>query len=138
MKIARILAILSLAALTACSTTKSKKSDAAKDKPETVMVTYHVKLGDERDFLIVLSQAWDIYRSEHLVFAEPHVVVRENEDGDKSRVVEIFTWVNHSAPANAPQKVKDIWEKEHSHCENRGGHGGIEGGEVELLLPSNN
>jgi len=147
MKITRALIFLSLLSLTACSTpkadskteskTETKREAPKKDSPETVMVIYHVNPGAEGEFLTVLAQAWEIYRRENLVFKEPHVVVREDEGGDRSRVVEIFTWVSHAAPAQAPQSVKDIWEKEHSLCENRNGRNGIEGGEVTLLLPKN-
>ena len=101
------------------------------------MVVYHVKVGSEGEFITVLAQAWELYRKEHLVFAEPHVVVRDLESGGQSRITEIFTWVNHDVPNKAPDSVKAIWEKEHSLCESRYGHGGIEGGEVELMLPPN-
>ena len=97
------------------------------------MVTYHIKPGKEAEFQAVLSHAWQIYRSEHLVFTKPHTIVRGAEDGDKTRFVEIFTWVSHAAPEHAPGAVKTIWDQEQSLCEARGGHTGIEGGEVELL-----
>ncbi len=100
------------------------------------MVVYNVKVGSEEEFLTTISRAWEIYRKEHLVFAEPHIVVRETENG-RSRVTEIFTWVNHDAPNHAPQSVKDIWAREHTLCEDRNGRTGIAGGEVELLLPAN-
>lgn len=134
MKNLPLLALLPLLAITACSTTKS--APEKKDAPETVMVIYHVKAGAESEFLPVLARAWEIYRKERLVFAEPHVIIRETESGGQSRIVEIFTWVSHEAPAHAPQSVKDIWEKEHTFCENRNGRNGIEGGEVELMLPA--
>ena len=97
------------------------------------MVTYHVKPGKEAEFQALLSRAWQTYRREHLVFANPHTIVRDTEQGDKTRLVEIFTWVSHAAPEHAPDAVKKIWEQEQSLCEARSGHGGIEGGEVELL-----
>ncbi len=138
MRAARYILLLILVALAGCSTPHSKKkSEAKKDTPETVLVVYHVRAGAETEFLATLMSAWDLYRSEHLVYAEPHVVFRQKEGMDQSRVMEIFTWVNHAAPAHAPQKVKEIWEKEHSYCEDRGGRPGIDGDEVELLLPGN-
>jgi hypothetical protein len=127
-----LLAVLALA-LIGCST---PERGSPKRDPETVLVTYHVKLGKEAEFQAVLSRAWDVYRGEHLVFAEPHVVVQETESGGKPRFVEILTWVSRSIPEHAPESVKTIWKQEESLCEKRGEHYGIEPGEVELLVPS--
>ena len=120
-----------LLALTGCSTTRYASN--AKADPETVLITYHVKPGKEAELQAVLSRAWEIYRREHLVFAEPHIVLRETEDGNKRRVIEVFTWVSHAAPDHAPESVKTIWQQEQSLCEARSGRTAIEGGEVELL-----
>jgi hypothetical protein len=127
-----LFAILPLALL-GCSTTHR---NSVKRDPETVLVTYHVKSGKEAEFREVLSRAWEFYRGEHLVFAEPHIVVQDTENGGKPRFVEIFTWVNRSIPEHAPESVKAIWKQEESLCEKRGEHYGIEPGEVELLVPS--
>jgi hypothetical protein len=126
-----LLAVLPLA-LIGCSTTHRS---SAKQDPETVLVTYHVKPGKEAEFQAVLSRAWEVYRGEHLVFAEPHVVVQDTENGGKPRFVEILTWVSRSIPEHAPESVKTIWKQEESLCEKRGEHYGIEPGEVELLVP---
>jgi len=115
--------------LTGCSTTHP--GNGAKADSETVLVTYHVQSGKEAKFQAVLSHGWEIYRSEHMVFSKPHIIVRDNEDGDKTRFVEVFTWVK--APDHAPDTVKDIWKQEQSLCEARNGHTGIEGGEVRLI-----
>ena len=101
-----------------------------------VLITYHVKSGHEGELQAVLLQAWKIYQREHLVFAEPHVIVRGAEDGDKARFVEVFTWVSHAAPEHAPDSVNAIWGQEQSLCEARSGHTGIEGGEVEFVVPA--
>jgi hypothetical protein len=101
--------------------------------PETVMITYHVKAGKDAELQAALASAWQIYTTEHLVFAEPHVVVWAAEDGDKTRFVEIFTWVSHDAPDHAPDAVQKIWTQEQSLCEERKGHTAIEGGEVKLV-----
>ena len=97
------------------------------------MVTYHVKLGKEAEFEALLSRAWRIYRKERLVVDKPHLIFRSIEDGDKTRFVEIFTWLSHDGPEHAPDTVKSLWEEEQSLCEPRGGHRGIEGGEVEFV-----
>lgn len=95
------------------------------------MITYHVQPGKETEFQTLLAHAWEVYRGEHLVYAEPHTVVRATEDGDKARFVEIFTWTK--SPDHAPDSVQAVWKQEQSLCEARSGHKGIEGGEVELI-----
>ena len=136
MRITHFLSVVSIASLTACSTTsQSDIRHLPKDDPETVLVTYHVKPGKENEFRETVLGVWDIYRKEHLVFAQPHVVVWDKEDGGKTRFVETFTWVNHAAPEHVSDAVKKIWDQMQSLCEERNGHGGLEGGEVELLIP---
>jgi len=114
----------------------NEKQALPKSDPETVLVTYHVKSGKEADFQELLSRAWGIYRKEHLVFAQPHVIVQDKESGEQPRFIEIFTWVSHSAPEHAPDSVKTIWDQMQSLCEARDGHGGLVGGEVDLLAPN--
>jgi antibiotic biosynthesis monooxygenase (ABM) superfamily enzyme len=115
--------------LTGCSTVQ--QSNGAKADPETVMVNYRVQPGKEAEFQALLSHAWGVYRSEHLVFAEPHIIVRDTGDDGKVRFVEIFTWIK--SPDHAPDSVKAVWQQEQSLCEARSGHKGIEGGEVEIV-----
>src|SRR5882672_1537468 len=127
-----LLLAVSLLALTGCSTTQPARDSSGKADPETVLVTYHVKPGKEAELQSLLSRAWEISRKERFVFAEPHIVVQDTEDGGKPRVVEIFTWVSRSIPEHAPDSVKTIWKQEESLCERRAGHYGIEPGEVRL------
>ena len=134
MKTMHVLSILFLISLTSCSTTTNRQTrDSSKADPETVLVTYHVKAGGEKDFQEALAQAWDFYRKERLVFAHPHVIARDKEDGGKPRFIEVFTWVSHSAPEHVPNAVQDIWKQMQSLCEARDGRTGVEGGEVDLL-----
>jgi hypothetical protein len=133
MKTTFSLFIVMALALIGCSTTDHS---SVKGDPETVLVTYHVKPGKEAEFQAVLSRAWEVYRGEHLVFPEPHVVVQDTENGGKPRFVEILTWVSRSIPEHAPESVKTIWQQEESLCEKRGEHYSIEPGEVKLLVPS--
>lgn len=111
-----------------------KKSNLA--ATETVLITYHVIPGKEKVLQQLLGNVWDIYAKEHLVLAGPHVVVCEKEAGDKKRFVEIFTWVNSDAPDHSPDAVKRLWDEMQACCEKRNGHAGLEGGPVELLVPS--
>ena len=136
MKSSSFLAAISLLSLIACSTAPIKQpAGAPPGDPETVMVTYHVQSGDEAVFEDLLSRSWRVYQSEHFVFDQPHVILRDQEDGGKSRFVEILTWKSHYAPDHAPDSVKALWTQMQSLCEARGGHGAIEGGEVSLITP---
>src|SRR6266700_7363006 len=101
MKTTYSLFAISLFALVGCSTGSSTYHGLAKADPETVLVTYHVKAGKEAELEAVLLRAWEIYRRGHFVFAEPHIVLRESEDGNKTRFVEVFTWISHAIPEHA-------------------------------------
>jgi hypothetical protein len=129
MKTKYLIVAVSILALSGCSTTHLVES--VKPNSETVMVTYHVQLGKEAEFQAVLLHGWEVYQSEHLVYAQPHIIIRNAEAGDKTRFVEIFTWVK--SPEHAPASVVAIWKQEQSLCEARNGHTGIEGGEVDLV-----
>jgi hypothetical protein len=120
---------VSLLAWTGCSTTYP--AGDAKADSETVLVTYHVQSGKEAEFQAVLSHAWEVYQGKHLVFATPHIIVRDIEGTGKTRFVEIFTWVK--PPDHALESVKAVWKQEQSLCEMRDGRSGIEGGEVQLV-----
>lgn len=131
-------ALLLLPGISGCSSGRQAKSnplrETTKDRPETVLVTYHVRPGMEKKFEALLNHAWDIYRSENLVKSEPHIIVRDAEEGDTVGYVEIFTWVSHAAAQKAPDSVKKVWTDEHSMCESRLGRQDIGGGEVQLLV----
>ena len=135
MKIKHLLLASSLMVWAGCSTTKSSHPSSAKGDPETVLVTYHVKTGKEAEFREVLLRAWEVYRRDGLVFAEPHIVVEDTESGGKPRFVEIFIWINRSTPEHAPASVMAVWKEEEALCEGRGDHYGIEPGEVHLVVP---
>ena len=136
MKITHFLLAALLVPWIACSTTQRESDRSSGGDPEMVLVTYHVKSGKEDELQDVLARAWKIYRKEHLVFALPHVIVRENDGGDQTRFVEIFTWVSHAAPEHTPDAVKKLWDQMQSLCEARNGHSGLEGGEVKLVAPA--
>ena len=132
----RHLALLLPVLLWGCSTARPPRDTAAQSPPETVLITYHVKPGREAELEKILSRAWEIYRQERLVFAEPHVIVRDQGKSGQPRMIEIFTWISHDAPDHAPASVKTIWGEMMSFCEARDGQGAIEGGEVEIIQSS--
>jgi hypothetical protein len=135
MKKLNLLFVLSLVALAACSSVPQAVDSGKKGSPETVEITYHIKLGMESQMQAVLSRAWTIYNKEHLVFTQPHTMVMTREYGNRPRIVESFTWVNHSAPDHAPKSVSDIWNEIQDLCEPRGGHDGVEMIELPTMVP---
>ena len=121
-----------LLAAAGCSTTTTTTATApANSKTETVMVTYHVQVGQADGFQTLLAHAWDVYRSEGMVDSTPHTVIQGSEDGGRPYFVEIFTW--KQAPDNPSANVKDVWKQEQALVESRDGHTGIDGGMVQLI-----
>lgn len=138
MKLQNILLATGLCALSACSSMKQSHhaSTAEAKQSQTVLINYHVKPGSEQELAVLLARVWEINRQHHLVYETPHVIIQGTEAGNKPRLVEIFTWVNHSAPDEVADQVKQYWGAESSLCESRNGHPEIEGGEVTLMLPA--
>ena len=110
------------------------KSGDASDSPETMLVSYHAKPGKEAALQDALARTWAVCRKDKLVFASPHLLVREKDDAGKTRFVESFTWVSHAAPDNAPPDLKVVWRELESLCEPRDGQKGIDGSEVETVV----
>ena len=143
MKFTPLLVALVLVSLTACSTLKGHSPQtppAEAASPETVIVYYDVKPGQEAALKDAMARAWAIYQKEQMVCAQPHMVVRQKEMGSlndgKSTFVEVFSWVNHAAPLHAPDSVNAIWTELRSLCESRDGHPGYYGYVVDLLIPA--
>ena len=93
--------------LAGCST---MNTGGAKNDSETVLVTYHVQSGKEADFQKLLLHAWDVYRSDGLVYPKPHVIVRNTEDGNKTSFTEIFTWAR--SPDHPSDDIRALWSQE--------------------------
>jgi len=130
------LAVVFVLSLVGCAEPLAERG-ATKSPPlkETVLITYYVTPGKEKELQELLARVWDAYEKDHLVLSQPHVVVRAKEGEDKSRFVEIFSWVSPDAPDHAPDSVKQLWDHMQACCEKRDDHQGLEGGEVELLMP---
>jgi hypothetical protein len=135
MKPSKLFAMFAILAVAGCAGFSSDRQPSHTDT-ETVLITYHVIPGKEKELASLLAKAWDVYQREKLVFAEPHIVVQDSATAGQPRIVEIFTWVSSSAPDHAPQSVKELWEQEQACCEKRNGGLGLEGGAVELLAPN--
>jgi hypothetical protein len=129
MKVAHSLVAVAFIAFAGCST--MHQAAEVKENSETVLITYHVQAGKEAEFQKVLLHAWTVYQNEHYVSSQPHVIVKDADDADKTRFTEIFTWIK--PPDHAPDSIKAVWKQEQSLCEARKGHATIEGGEVQLI-----
>ena len=112
----------------------TNKSSDASDPPETMLVSYHAKPGKEAALQDALARTWAVCRRDKLVFAKPHLLVKEKDEAGRTRFVESFTWVSHAAPANAPPDLKVAWDELQSLCEPRDGKKGIDGDEVETVV----
>ena len=89
----------------------AKIKKESKYGPETVLITYRVKPGNESEFEQVLAQAWTIYRQERLVHAWPHIVVRDIARAKAKRASLRFSpgWITMLL-TTLPKSVKDIWD----------------------------
>jgi hypothetical protein len=119
--------VLSLALAGCCTSPTGSKSRAGS---ETVLITYYPIPGKEAELEAALAHAWQVYQADHLVYDQPHVLVRDTGGGE-TRFIEIFTWIK--APENPSPDISAIWRQEQALCEARGGHRGIDGGPVEVV-----
>jgi hypothetical protein len=142
MKITTLWLAILLVSLTACSTLghhSSRTPPKKPDPPETVVVYYDVKPGQEGALEDTLARAWALYQKENMVAAQPHLIVKETEsqeNGGQTRYIEIFTWLSHAKPAHAPDSVNKVWQEMQSLCLPHNGRQGPYGGEVEVVNPA--
>ena len=130
--------LLMLVCLSACSSPSRHNNSyesPTRNRPDPVLVIYHVKRGSEEELAGVLKSAWDVYLKEKLVFPQPHVCVRIKEDDQHIRIVEMFTWVGHFATEHPTDSVRRLWDQMQALCEDRHGNLGIEFRRAEMLIP---
>src|SRR3954465_5236801 len=82
---------------------------ASRQKPETVLVTFHAKPGGEAELQQVIERHWSTARRMKLIEAEPHLTLRGTEAGAKPYFVHVFTWRDASIPDAAPKEIQAIW-----------------------------
>ena len=124
--------------LTGCSTVGHRDSvyyPATPNEPDPVLIIYHVKPGAEKELENLLKSTWEVYRKEGLVYDKPHICVRVNEDRERVRYVEVFTWVGIFATEYPPDSVKQLWAQIQALCEMREGNPGIEFRTAGILMP---
>ena len=105
---------------------------SAADEPETVVATFDAKPGAEAALAKVIADHFATARQLNLVLTEPHVTIRMSE-GDKSALVDIFTWRDGSIPDDAPPAILAIWTEMARLTEPRGGKPAIDIVQVALV-----
>ena len=103
-----------------------------KEQPETVLVTYRVKAGSEKQLEGVIADHWATLQRLNLVTRDVHVLLRQ-QDGDRTSYFELGTWRDSSIPEHAPAAVQEFWKRMNLLVETRDGRPGIEISEVSFL-----
>ncbi len=75
-------------------------------EPETVMVTYRAKKGNEAPLAQVVAKQWETLRRLHLVTDDPRQLYRAG-----STLIEVFTWKDADIPDNAPPEIRALWDE---------------------------
>jgi len=104
----------------------------ARDEPETVMVTYHVKPGQEAALASVIARHWSEARRLNLVHRMPHIVLQGGGMNERY-IVEVLTWRDASAPDYAPDEITQIWGEMRELVESRSGRPGIDISPITVL-----
>jgi hypothetical protein len=102
---------------------------AADLQPETVLITYRVKVGSEADMEQQIAKHWKTATSLNLVDGSRHLVFR-GSDEERPYYVEIFSWQGASVPDDPPKEIKAIWSDMSKLVESRRDKPGIEIGVV--------
>jgi hypothetical protein len=90
-----------------------------KSMPETVLVTFKVKRGQEARMQQVLSRAWATYVRLGMVRRDPHLLLKSTDEKGNSTMFEIFSWKDSSVPDNAGPEVRELWNEMEGLCEKR-------------------
>lgn len=118
-----------LAALTICVLLAQQPTP----KPETVVITFHAKLGAEAELARVIEKHWTVAREMKLVQDSPHLTMRRIEEGNKVCFTEILTWRDSAIPDNAPPAIQAIWAQMNHLVESRGGDPGLGIATVDIV-----
>jgi hypothetical protein len=98
----------------------------APEEPETVLLTYHPKMGAEDRLLQAIRRHWRTAERLKLVVDAPHVVVRGSDGDERPYFVEVFTWRDGSIPDAAPAEILACWSEINKHVESRGVKPGVD------------
>jgi hypothetical protein len=130
MSFARTCTGVILAALLACP--PGAAEPRAADTPETVVVTYHVKAGEEAAIERVLAEHWQTARRLRLVLPAPHILVAREEHGHHD-LIEILTWRDGGIPDDPPEAILQLWARMNALVEPRDGQPGLDFSKVSVL-----
>jgi len=103
----------------------------------TVICTYRVRRGREREFEALLACHWPALREAGLVTAELSQVYRGADETGKTVFVEIFTWRDAAAVEEAHRRaeVTALWRPMGALCEERLGRPAMEFPHVQRVTP---
>ena len=104
-----------------------------KPTPETVLVTFQVRQGQEARMQQVLSRAWATYVRLGMVRRVPHLVLKNTDEKGNTTMFEILSWKNISVPDNAGPEVRELWNEMDGLCEKRTEQPGIDFKQVEPI-----
>ena len=101
----------------------------------TVICTYRVKRGKEKDFEALLKSHVPTLREHGLATDAPSRVYLGKEGADAPFYVEIFEWKDEAAKDTAHElpEVLAVWEPMGVLCEERGGRPSMEFPHVETV-----
>lgn len=100
---------------------------------ETVVATFHVQVGKEKEFLKTMQLNWPTLLRLGLVLPQPHMLLRGTEEAGKPVFIEVLTWVDHDVADHVPAEVQKVWEQLQAVCESRGGRPAIEIPEFQIV-----
>ncbi len=95
------------------------------DTPETVLVAYRPKEGNDAEMLRILKDEWATLTKLSLVTGG-HQLYRAEDAAGRPFFIEIFTWKGHEIPDHAPPEVRKIWAEMNAVVEARNGRPGLE------------
>jgi quinol monooxygenase YgiN len=101
----------------------------------TVICTYRVKKGKEKDFETLLAKHWRTLREHDLATETPSKVYSGTEGPDAPYYVEIFEWKDEAATETAHElpEVMAVWEPMGALCEERAGRPSMEFPHVQAV-----
>ena len=108
-------------------------SAGAQDDPETILVTYHPKAGEEARLKQELDKQWSTLRRLDLALVQPHLILRGKDATGKTVFFEVLTWKSADIPDHVPQEVQQIWTAMRQLVERNAPQGGIEIQEVAYI-----
>ena len=113
----------------------SRKKDAAKTNPVTVICRFTVKADREKEFVKVLSRDWPGLLRLGLATKDEPVVYRHVDASGGPVYFQIFHWVSEDAvgSAHANPEVMASWGAMDPLCEERCGHAKWEFPHVEQI-----